>query len=209
MDQSTSRSEFKPDVKVAFALMALLTAVYFSDIVFTIFSGLGYGVITTFTYLGYGVVTTFTHLSYATTTTVNFLVAILNWLLVYIVYPIGVVLLALLLVLAIISVGLSGLLIAGVFTCPTEQSFSLWLKSLTDNTPNNELNDIAADAILSQKAINYFKRYIFKTFTTAALILSLNPRFYHVGFCRVAICDVNREEQHIFVGAFNTWFPIK
>ena len=106
---------------------------------------------------------------------------IIEWILIYILHPI-------LNLIGQLLLPLSALVIAGVFSCPSKDSFLPWL----------------------EEAINFAIQYEESYFNAYLKMpkIEMEPYFFHIGFGRVAICNGEGNRKTIFLGMFNTWFPL-
>ena len=84
---------------------------------------------------------------------------------------------------------LSGLLIAGVFSCPTKDSFLPWLEEMVNN------------------AILYKESAYLNSYLNMPKVEDI-PYFFHLGFCKIAVCNVEGNNKILFLGIFNTWIRI-
>ena len=129
-------------------------------------------------------------------------------ILISIVYPLLNMILSFMIVVSILVVALSGLFVAGVFTCPTEESFVPWLKSFISTNMNQQSQLTSTDKL--QVINNFMKKYVINALTSNIMSYTMfkQQNFYHCGAFRIALCIGSSDgEQVIFIGAFNTWFP--
>jgi len=119
-------------------------------------------------------------------------------------------LIKLLQVLAILLGIMSSLIIAGVFTCPSEDSFNPWLQSFLKFCMSNETNKVSNDSIIKftwyEKILKDLQNYLFTAWAPFIMSKTIvkNPKFLHLGFCRLVSCE-SKNETLIFIGIFNTW----
>ena len=117
---------------------------------------------------------------------------IVEWLLVYVLHPILNLIPNLLTAIGNLLLPLSALLIAGVFSCPTKDSFSSWLEEMIDN---------AADL---NGEVNFLNKFYFRKVWP----IGMKQNFCPLGFSRLCIC-IHEGKRMLFIGIFNTWFPLK
>jgi hypothetical protein len=103
---------------------------------------------------------------------------ILEWILIYLVHPLFNLILP-----------LTGLLISSLFSCPTKDSFLPWLEEMVNN------------------AILYKESTYLNSYLTMPKIENV-PYFFHLGFCRIGVCNVKGGKKVLFLGLFNTWIRI-
>lgn len=144
----------------------------------------------------------------------------------------------LLLVIAILIIPIGGLLIAALFTCPSEDSFTPWFKSFlsfamrsnqpkqptttthpTTTQPTTIESTKSTDPQnkpgrldrLYQYAVSSAKTYVFDPwFPTLFTKLAIkDQQFMFFGFCRMSYCTMVNDDEIVFIGAFNTWIPWK
>jgi hypothetical protein len=137
-----------------------------------------------------------------------FMVSVIEWILSYIVYPLGVAILHLLMILSIASVGISSLVMTGVFTCPPETSFLPWLTNqFTAAAVSPPLRDPPQQLSWLQSKWQGVRNGFGGTPVSALAYAQLEMTFQHMGVCRIAIVRVrNDNDEHKFIGIFNTWF---
>jgi hypothetical protein len=150
----------------------------------------------------------------------------IEWILSYLIYPLGIFILSISILIGLLFIPLTALIIAGIFSCPAEESFKPWLDSMILNIINMENRTIKSDNMsdinngykywykkIFMSMINSGWNYISKLYISKMMIMSIKPHFYHCGAFRLVICDINdnknKNKGMIFIGAFNTWFPIK
>lgn len=120
----------------------------------------------------------------------------IEWILTHFVHPLFSGLIYLLIVINISLIPVSALIIAGIFSCPNEDSFFNWLENITS---------IAIDLNSDQSFMtNWFSKLYFGT----VLNIKMKRNFIHLGFCRIALCEMDNDQKVIFLGIFNTWFPV-
>lgn len=97
---------------------------------------------------------------------------------------------------------LVALIICGVFSCPTDESFRFWL--------TNYINTAIYDEHQNQENswFSYFNKQLRKTTYSRLVLTKMNPKFFHCGAFKLVICSDNKEEMYI-IGVFNTWVPLK
>ena len=107
---------------------------------------------------------------------------IIEWLLTYILHPV-------LNLIGQLLLPLSALLIAGVFSCPSKESFSFWLIEMIHS-------------VIQYKESPYLETYL------KMEKMEMVPYFFHIGFCKIAVCNLEGDKKIIFLGIFNTWFRL-
>ena len=108
--------------------------------------------------------------------------------------------------------------VLGVFTCPTEESFTPWLQNMIRNMkcfisqpeikPENEPDN------LKDKVTNYMTetrygvtKWLVEQYFINIVPNMINSYYFHLGFCRSVICKYDGDNI-IFIGILNTWFPV-
>lgn len=133
--------------------------------------------------------------------------------------------LTLLAIVALALVPVSVLLVAGLFTCPDEKSFDVWLTSFIafqmDDMPKPPADDQDANSKSSwiwpiscvSKSWESTKDYAFKKCmpTIASKTMLTDRKFMYVGVCRILKCKITGSDnkEMMFIGAFHTWIPYK
>jgi len=142
-------------------------------------------------------------------------------------------------VIAVLTIPVGGLLIAALFTCPSENTFMPWFQSFISfamkeppkqptTQPSTEQSTTTVDSIESTKStqpqkshgrldrlyqytMDSAKKYIinplFPMIVTKLMIK--DQQFMFFGFCRMAYCTMTNDDEIVFIGVFNTWFPWK
>ena len=145
------------------------------------------------------------NLCYGMVTFLTTLITLCHNLLTTIIYPLINMILSLLIILAVLMIPISGLLIAGIFTCPKEESFSPWLKSfiafhMMDNQPQ-PINDSWIPSFLDPVIKSW-------SVTLLSAMAFDKQKFLHCGAFRLVFCTkTSGDNKMTFIGAFNTWFP--
>lgn len=95
------------------------------------------------------------------------------------------------------------LIIAGVFSCPKEESFMPWFQNIIDYMAESELKE-------AKTYWDQARNYGFKFFINRKLTNSMKPWFFHIGFGKIVICTMEEENKKmLFLGMFNTWIPLR
>ena len=114
-------------------------------------------------------------------------------------------------IIAILSLGIVALLIIGVFSCPSEDSFDSWLKSFLAFAMNDkpQPKDTQKDNSLWQRIMAFLQTYVFTSWgpTIMSNTIFNKRQFWHLGAFRLVFCTTPNSKQITFIGALNTWFP--
>lgn len=141
-----------------------------------------------------------------------------------VVFPVLTIIISLITILSNLILPLTCLFIAGIFSCPAENSFDAWLKSFVALIMENEnscsqkspVDTIESTSIKSNKWFfqTYFEKiyngvsnYLFRQVAVITLTSGTKKNFHCGGFRLVIIEMESGKKPIIFVGAFNTWFP--
>jgi len=135
----------------------------------------------------------------------------------------------LLYVIAILMIPISGLFVAALFTCPSQDTFTPWLKSFisfsvskqqtqqttkttkttetTETTKTTETTETTSLTKYVWKSVtNLTNKYIVEPLfpTMLSTFMFKDQQFLFVGCCRIATCISNDGNVMTFVGVFNT-----
>lgn len=132
--------------------------------------------------------------------------------------PVLTLIVSLLQVIAILLIVGAALLIAALYTCPSEESFHKWTEEITTfminadtSKPTTETqNKSKSENVLEWAGSTLQKNILNPLFSTYIKnTIFRNPVFMFWGFCRIATCDMGDNNKMTLLGVFNTWIPIK
>src|SRR5437764_9867078 len=119
----------------------------------------------------------------------------------WIIYPLIVTLIITLIVTLIIIIFyilmyIGILLIVGVFSCPDEKSFSPWLENMIKNISDldQESHKPVSTGYMLTDIWNKTENYCVNFYFNKIILRSTKPKFFHLGFLRIAICSFGEEK---------------